>query len=73
MPGTLRAPAPGAKPAQAFSFDYSTAVEDMKQLEALEEEEALLATLQGTPANATVMPKGAYDSEDFWDTRSKLA
>ena len=37
------------------------------------EEEALLATLQGTPANATVMPKGAYDSEDFWDTRSKLA
>ena len=34
---------------------------------------ASLSLLQGTPANATVMPKGAYDSEDFWDTRSKLA
>ena len=66
---TLRAPNPDARPIQSFMHNYGSAREDarkMQELDALEQEEELLAALMGEPTNTTAPPKGSFDSTDFW-------
>jgi len=73
MANTLKGPAPGARPAQSFAFNFDSAREDVRKLDELdaqEEEAELLDALMGKPKNATAVPKGAYDSMDFWHVGS---
>ena len=66
MENTLRGPAPGATAAQSYVFDYSDEASELRELDAQEEETALINALMGTESNTTQSPPGAYDNTQFW-------